>query len=68
MPIIYRYIKMLKRARIRLVLMQDRAPRYAAADIKKDLQERGIIVIFWPPFSPNLNPIKRVWNIIKNYL
>jgi hypothetical protein len=25
-------------------------------------------VIFWPPFPPDLNPIERVWHIIKNYL
>ena len=60
MPIISRYIKIIKRAGIRLVLMQDGAPRHATANIKKDLQEKGIRVIFWPSFSPNLNPIKRV--------
>ena len=48
--------------------MQDGAPSYAAGEIKEDLRERRIIVIYWPPFSPNLNPIKKVWHIIKNYL
>ena len=48
--------------------MQDSAPRYAAADIRKDLRERGVIVIFWPLFSPDLNPIERVWHIMKNYI
>ena len=26
------------------------------------------MVIFWPPFSRDLNPIERVWYIMKNYL
>jgi transposase len=45
--------------------MQDGAPGHTAVDIKEDLKERGITVIFWPPFSPDLNPIKRVWHIMK---
>ena len=53
---------------IHLVLMQDGAPGHAATETKEELRERGIIVIFWPPFSPDLNPIERVWHVIKNYL
>ena len=51
-----------------MVLMQDGAPGHAAVDTQEDLRERGIIVIFWPPFSLDLNPIERVWHIMKNYL
>jgi transposase len=43
-----------------LVLIQDGAPGYAAADTKENLRKRGIIVIFWPPFSPDLNLIKKI--------
>ena len=50
----------MKREGIELVLMQDGAPGYAAADTRQDLRERGVIVIFWPLFSPDLNPIERV--------
>jgi transposase len=48
--------------------MQDGAPGHAAADTKADLAERGIAVIFWPPYSPDLNPIEAVWNRMKDYL
>ena len=58
----------MRREGVELVLMQDGAPGHAAADTKKELEERGIRVIFWPPFSLDLNLIERVWHIIKNYL
>ena len=68
MPVIHGYIEMMRRQGIHLVLMQDGAPGYSAGETREELRSRGIVVIFWPPFSPNLNPIERVWHIMKNYL
>ena len=51
---------MMRREGIYLVLMQDGAPGHIAADTQDDLRERGIIVIFWPLFSLDLNLIERV--------
>ena len=48
--------------------MQNGAPRYAIGDMRIDVQERSIEIIFWFPFSPDLNSIERVWHIMKNYL
>ena len=48
--------------------MQDNAPGHAAAATREDLLERGVIPIFWPPFSPDLNPIETVWKWMKEWI
>lgn len=50
------------------IFMQDNATPHAAADTITDLQERGILRIVWPPYSPDLNPIESVWNKMKDYI
>ena len=59
-PVIHGYIELMRREGIYLVLMQDGALGHTVGDTKQELRERRIIVIFWPPFSPDLNPIERV--------
>ena len=51
-----------------LQFQQDSAPGHRAGFTLAELQERGIKPIFWPPFSPDLNPIETVWNKIKDYI
>lgn len=43
-----------------LRFMQDGAPGHAAAYTQEELHERGIYPIFWPAFSPDLNPIEAI--------
>ena len=51
-----------------LLLMPDNAPGHAAEFTLEELQNRGIPVISWPPYSPDLNPIEAVWNIMKDWI
>ena len=51
-----------------LVLMQDGAPGHKAGGTIQELNERNIYPIFWPAFSPDLNPIETVWNRMKDYI
>jgi transposase len=51
-----------------LIFMQDRAPGHSARYTIDELWQRGISPIFWPPFSPDLNPIETVWDWIKDYI
>ena len=48
--------------------MQDGAPGHSARGTINDLKERRINVVFWPPFSPDLNPNENCWNWIKDYI
>jgi transposase len=50
-----------------LRFMQDNTPGHAQLTIK-EMRERGICPIFWPPFSPDLNPIETVWNKMKDWM
>jgi transposase len=45
--------------------MQDGAPGHAARRTQKELEQQNIPPIFWPPFSPDLNPIESLWNKMK---
>jgi transposase len=35
---------------------------------KEQMQSHGIIPIFWPPFSPDLNPIEKIWDRLKEII
>jgi transposase len=66
-PIIQGWIRLNEFNNIPLVLMQDNASGHASKSTR-ELQERGIEVIFWPAFSPDLNPIEMCWNWMKDYI
>ena len=51
-----------------LILMQDGAPGHTGGHTRTELNERGIIMIKWPAYSPDLNPIETIWNKMKDYI
>ena len=48
-----------------LTFMQDNTPIHKAKKVMKWFDETGIVVTDWPPYSPNLNPIKHLWYQLK---
>lgn len=67
-PIIDGWIPVCRQNGEELILMQDGAPGHAAGETKDELQARGVTVLSWPPFSPDLNPIESYWNWMKDYI
>jgi len=43
----------------------DNAPYYRNKEVKKHLETSKICLHFLPPYSPNLNPIERLWKWMK---
>jgi transposase len=51
-----------------LVFMQDNALPHSSRGTSCELLSRGVQVLSWPPFPPDLNPIEGVWNKMKDYI
>ena len=51
------------------IFAQDNAPVHKAKIVKEWLaqwaQENEVIVVQWPPYSPDLNPIENAWKMLK---
>jgi transposase len=50
------------------VVVLDLAKYHGCQSVIKPLLEAGLSVIFLPPSSSNLNPIEKLWSILKNNL
>ena len=51
-----------------LLFQQDNAKGHSSAFTKSVFEAIGINPIFWPTNSPDLNPIKTLWDLIKDYI
>ena len=44
-----------------MIFMQDGASSHTARVVKKGFNDKGIKVLDWPPYLPDLNPIENLW-------
>jgi len=52
----------------KIVVVLDNAPYNHAKIVKKYAEENNILLLYLPPYSPNLNIIERLWKFSKKYL
>jgi transposase len=49
-------------------LVQDGAGYHRSKEVKDKATELGITLHYLPPYSPNLNPIERLWKVMNEYV
>lgn len=47
------------------IFQQDNAPCHVSKRSRERFRDLGIILLDWPPASPDMNPIENLWGIVK---
>jgi len=50
------------------IVIMDNMKSHHANDVKKCLDERKVNYLYLPPYSPDFNPIEKLWSKIKAFL
>ena len=50
------------------ILIMDNCVVHHVIEVRDVLQQAGIVVLFLPPYSPDLNPIEEAFSYVKQYL
>ncbi len=48
-------------------MVLDGAGYHRSQEVVKEAEELGIKLHYLPPYSPNLNPIERLWKVMNEY-
>jgi len=52
------------------IVVVDNAPTHTSKKFKEQMniwKEKGLLIFFLPPYSPQLNPIEQLWKFMKYY-
>lgn len=50
------------------VIIMDNVAFHQVKGVREAIEKTGARLIYLPPYSPDLNPIEKMWSKIKNYL